>query len=223
MTIGRKWPWIAALIGSAAALGGLLLLGQGSFEPAHFDFGDYRRHTGTLEFLPYPALYENGRWTMLVGSGKWGAEKAGPKLGGAVVNFRAARIYSRSEEMLEVDEASWSRVDKAPASLPERIVREQISLWGEIADSKCFLGVMNPGAGRVHRECAVRCLSGGVPPIFVARDREGGTRIFWLAAAGGERLPRSWLLRNAGVPQRLSGQLVRRANLEYFEVGPLPE
>ena len=32
---------------------------------------------------------------------------------------------------------------------------------------------MNPGNGKVHRDCAARCISGGIPPAFLVRDAEG--------------------------------------------------
>jgi hypothetical protein len=41
-----------------------------------------------------------------------------------------------------------------------------VSLVGEIVDGKCFSGVMKPGKGKVHRGCAIRCISGGVPALF---------------------------------------------------------
>jgi len=39
----------------------------------------------------------------------------------------------------------------------------EFDLVGEIVDSKCYFGNMNPGNGKVHRDCAVRCMSGGIP------------------------------------------------------------
>jgi hypothetical protein len=48
------------------------------------------------------------------------------------------------------------------AAPPTRDLGERI-LIGEIVDTKCFLGVMNPGEGKVPRECAALCLSGGIP------------------------------------------------------------
>jgi hypothetical protein len=42
-----------------------------------------------------------------------------------------------------------------------------VSSVGEIVDSKCYLGVMHPGRSKPHRACAVRCVAGGVPPMFV--------------------------------------------------------
>ena len=29
---------------------------------------------------------------------------------------------------------------------------------------------MNPGRTKVHRDCAARCISGGIPPAFVTAD-----------------------------------------------------
>ena len=48
-----------------------------------------------------------------------------------------------------------------------------VVVQGEIVDSKCHLGVMKPGEGPAHRDCAVRCLLGRVPPMFVPHDRSG--------------------------------------------------
>ena len=45
---------------------------------------------------------------------------------------------------------------------------------------KCYLGVINPGNGKVHRDCAVRCLSGGVTPVFATNDFNGRPTILVL-------------------------------------------
>jgi hypothetical protein len=58
-----------------------------------------------------------------------------------------------------------------PAALP--LGRQR--LRGEIVDSKCFYGVMKPSTGKAHRDCAVRCISGGAPPAFVVRAPESAT------------------------------------------------
>jgi hypothetical protein len=56
-----------------------------------------------------------------------------------------------------------------------------VELAGEIVDSKCYFGVMNPGNGKVHRACAVRCISGGIPPAFAAKDASGAIRTLLLS------------------------------------------
>ena len=57
----------------------------------------------------------------------------------------------------------------------------EVQLTGEVVDSKCYFGVMNPGNGKVHRDCAVRCISGGIPPAFLVRDASGRTETLLLA------------------------------------------
>jgi len=63
-----------------------------------------------------------------------------------------------------------------------------VELTGEIVDSKCYLGVMNPGNGKVHRDCAVRCISGGIPPAFLVRDADGRSKILLLTNWNSEHL-----------------------------------
>ena len=76
-------------------------------------------------------------------------------------------------------------------------------LTGEIVDSKCYFGVMNPGAGKVHRDCAVRCINGGIPPAFLVRDSAGQRETLLLA---------NWnrdLLNHIAEPVTIRGRLVR--------------
>jgi hypothetical protein len=47
------------------------------------------------------------------------------------------------------------------------------TLVGEIVDSKCYLGIMNPGETNPHRECAALCIGGGIPPLIIAHDADG--------------------------------------------------
>ena len=88
-----------------------------------------------------------------------------------------------------------------------------VTLRGEIVDSKCYLGVMNPGNGKVHRDCAVRCISGGAPPAFVARDAEGDSRVLLLVGSDGRQLNRE-VLSFVAEPIEVTGELLRSgANL----------
>ena len=83
-----------------------------------------------------------------------------------------------------------------------------VTLRGEIVDSKCYLGVMNPGNGKVHRDCAVRCISGGAPPAFVALDAEGDSRVLLLVGSDGRQLNRE-VLSFVAEPIEVSGELLR--------------
>jgi hypothetical protein len=64
---------------------------------------------------------------------------------------------------------------------------------------------MNPGAGKVHRDCAVRCISSGIPPAFLVRDSSGN--IATLLLANWERE----LLNHVAEPVTIRGHLARSA------------
>jgi hypothetical protein len=58
---------------------------------------------------------------------------------------------------------------------------------GELVDTKCWLGVMRPATGKVHRACAARCLAGGVPPGLWIESGNRGTLVV-LAGSGDDPL-----------------------------------
>ncbi|MGE0638902.1 MAG: Rieske 2Fe-2S domain-containing protein [Thermoanaerobaculia bacterium] len=126
----------------------------------------------------------------LVGEGKHGPPAGLAELAGRTVEVRGHRIERDGLGMLEV--AGF--LDRGPAATggdsaaPRALGR--FRLRGEIVDSKCYLGVMKPGSGKAHRDCAVRCISGGSPPLFVMRSTGEPERIvrLWLAAADGAPL-----------------------------------
>jgi hypothetical protein len=86
---------------------------------------------------------------------------------------------------------------------------------GVIADSKCWLGAMNPGEGKIHRDCAVRCLSGGLPPLLLGAGAEG--KNFWLTGPGGRAIELK-ILDRVAEPVRLRGEVVRFDDQLILEV-----
>ncbi len=142
---------------------------------------------GVMYTEPYPMIRVPGdtptdppRTVLLVGEGKVGVSDRVAALDGRAVRVRGTRLERAGWRMLELPDAPESL---APADVPEtdqvRLRRSaplpigRVSLRGEIVDAKCYLGAMKPGDGRTHRGCAVLCLRGGVPPLFVSRS--GGT------------------------------------------------
>jgi hypothetical protein len=67
---------------------------------------------------------------------------------------------------------------------------------------------MNPGETKVHRECAVRCISGGVPPLLVARDETGAHVHLWLVSPSGGALGGE-ILDRVAERVRVTGRLLR--------------
>jgi len=90
-------------------------------------------------------------------------------------------------------------------------------LSGEIVDSKCFLGVMKPGAGLTHKACAELCLRGGIPPILVTTGAAGEQTGYLLARADGGSAAVE-LAEFAADPVRVAGQLQRQGGLLVLRV-----
>ena len=190
----------------------LLVFAQSPFAASTFEFRDYRDFEGVLLTRPYPALVAPGgpSW-LLAGSGKHGIAAAP----GRSVRLRGERIYRGEDRMIEVLPGSL-----AGQPLPygrgsdqggdgERDAKDTalgaVQFTGEIVDSKCYFGVMNPGNGKVHRDCAARCISGGIPPAFLVRDAAGRTKTLLLA-----NWRREWL-DHVAEPVTIRGRLARSA------------
>jgi hypothetical protein len=108
-------------------------------------------------------------------------------------------------------------IDTAPAVQATTRDLGTVTLTGEIVDSKCYLGVMNPGQGKVHRDCAARCLSGGIPPIFVTSD---GHEQLLLVGMDGRALGRDALGEFIAEPIQIQGELLESGSTQLLKVDP---
>ena len=120
--------------------------------------------------------------------------------------------------MLELDPQAIRLGPDVP-SRDQAVSLGPIALTGEIVDSKCYLGVMNPGNGKVHRDCAARCISGGIPPSFLVKDDSGQSHVLLLSGSDGRKLGRE-VLSFVGEPIRIEGELGRVQGLFVFRADP---
>jgi hypothetical protein len=156
---------------------------------------------------------------LLAGAGKRGAQAEVAGLDGAAVDVTGMLIERDGRSMLEVTAPPAARPDASmPPLLPAAPIGT-VALRGEIVDGKCHLGVMVPGEGRTHRGCAVRCISGGAPPLLVARDSAGRTVRALLMDAGGKPMG-GRVLHLVAQPVRIQGTLSRRGDLLYLAADP---
>jgi len=226
----KRTAW--ALIVLAAASATALAIATGPFDRATFEYGTEREWRGTFEAAPVPVLIARKQPASglpfaalerfpLVAQGKFGAGPSFAGWDGAAVRFKATRIVRQGTTMLELvpgtivrDEPSLP-VDgsPAPASQIQDLGRSTFS--GEIVDSKCFLGVMNPGRLEVHRACAIRCIAGGIPPMLFARDAEGREAHLLLVDPNGHPL-NDRVLGFVATPVTIEGRLERRDDLFYL-------
>src|SRR6266496_5186212 len=96
----------------------------------------------------------------------------------------------------------------------------EVTVTGEIVDSKCYLGVMNPGQGKVHRDCAARCLSGGTPPLLVGTDgvTTNAHEQFLLVGLDGRALGRDVLREFIAEPITIRGELLKIGESQMLKI-----
>ena len=210
--IGRR---VRMAVTAAAAVGAVTVwvvaVASMRLLASRFEFGVVTEHTGFLQWTPYPTLDVGNRRLLLVGRGKWGADRQLSNIADGPVTIRGSRIQRGDRAMLEVHEArpaTPSAVDHDPQRGKASTNATAVTLRGEIVDSKCFLGVMNPGEGAVHRDCARRCVSGGIPPMLVVRDGRHREELIVLLSFDGGALGRE-IVQATGRPVEVSGLLVR--------------
>lgn len=208
--LGRTVARIAAgIVLTGCIAGAMLIFGQPPFAAGKFEYGVYREYAGVIEEWPYPILVTHHASFLLVAPGKHGLSDLVKGLQDKRIHLRGSLIERGADRMLEVVPGSIV-VDAAQVQVaaPIAIDLGRVTLRGEIVDTKCYLGVMNPGERKVHRDCAVRCISGGVPPAFLARDAAGDARVLLLVGDDGRALSKE-VLPFVAEPLEISGIMVR--------------
>jgi hypothetical protein len=76
---------------------------------------------------------------------------------------------------------------------------------------------MKPGGGKTHKACAVLCLKGGVPPLFVARNGAGDEQVYLMTDEGGGPLGGA-VIQSAGEPVVIDARLERWGDLSVLKV-----
>ncbi len=176
-----------------AVIAAVIAFLQAPADPGYFGFGIATEFEGTLYETPLPILRTvagNGAVTnyLLVGEGKFGPPAYALGHDGQRVRFKGSLIQKGRSAMIELnDHRSFQVLGPDPASTqrPQTMILGKVVLTGELVDTKCYLGVMRPAVGKVHRACAVRCLSGGVPPGLLVKDQSGGQIAITLVGANG--------------------------------------
>lgn len=205
---------VAGIAMAALLVAALLIAGQAQFDVSRFEFQQFREYRGNYYAWPYPMIAADGVDYVLAGFGKHGAEVPLGIAEGAAVALRGAKAENGSNRILELMPGTFARIEGAP--LARSIARfRTVTLSGEVVDTKCHFGVMNPGRGKVHRDCAARCISGGIPPGLLARDASGTQRVFLLADRNGT-LGKA-LAGFAGEPVSITGEIIRAGSTWVLE------
>jgi len=208
-----------ALLAIAAVVVLALVTSQPRFAMSHFEYGVYGSYEGQLVEWPYPMLLTRDAAFLLTGEGKFGVAASVRGHDGDHVHLRGSLGERGPDRMLQVDLHTMRFSSGQPSARSSPIDLGSVVLTGEIVDTKCHLGVMNPGDGKVHRECAVRCISGGAPPGFLVRDAAGQRQLLLLVGSDGRALGRE-VLDYVAEPVAISGRLVRHGATLVLKAEP---
>src|SRR4030095_16745863 len=184
-------------------IGYLLATNQKKFSTANFEFGKKTEVKGIYYNSPFPMLkvFDKNNLSItlpLVGYGKHGAETAimelekekGVSLNGKEVTLKGTLIYGDGKTLLQVDKNDDPIVNigaESSVQLQQKDLGTQ-TIRGEIIDPKCYFGVMKPGEGKVHRDCAIRCILGGIPPVLHVQNEKGESNYYLIVGPNGEKM-----------------------------------
>jgi hypothetical protein len=217
-----------AAIGLALAFAAV----QRSIGTSVFEWGTVKKFSGVLKLEPYPHLLvprpgatgaqNNFSTYYLVAPFKFGLDREKiSALDGKNVSLQGTLIYRGSQTMIEALPDSIKVADQQSSMLTgtETIPLGRQTLTGEIVDSKCFLGVMNPGQLLPHRACAIRCISGGIPPVLLVRQTNGAAIYLLLVSADGKPVNQQ-VLDLVAEPVRITGEVERQGELLILRAEP---
>ncbi len=186
--------------------------------------------SGLLSVSPYPVLHvetEAGIEShLMVMTGKFGADAFASAHHNTQVSVTGFAIQRGGWNMLEIasetditpaEQSSSTQEGSALSTVAARTLGPA-TLTGEIIDSKCFLGVMKPGAGPVHRACAEVCLLGGIPPMLVVEDSSTGDKFGYIVMQPDGSSASQLLAKRAATQATLSGELIQQGDLLYLQL-----
>jgi hypothetical protein len=196
--------------------------------PAVWNDAKAREFKGTLIVDPYPLLVAPAGSTagsptvyLVVEMGKHGGRADLSALSGRSVTLSGWLLERDGRRLIELEPGEKSvRLDADhPAVRAERKKIGQVTLQGEIVDSKCYLGAMKPGEGKTHKACATLCIRGGMPPMLVSPSPVGGRDYLLLVDTSGGRLPSDfWPL--ISEPVQVTGELESLGDLRILRLVP---
>ncbi|MGC9943041.1 MAG: hypothetical protein ABSE48_14515 [Verrucomicrobiota bacterium] len=223
---------VILLLTTVAAFALTLAAMQRTIGVSAFEWGTVKKFSGILLVQPYPHLLvprpgltgaEISYSTYyLVAPFKHGLDqKQLAPLNNLAVSLQGTLIYRGSQTMVEALPDSIKAVDEPMPPLRglETVSLGRQTLVGEIVDSKCYLGVMNPGQLVPHRDCAILCISGGIPPVLLVRQKIGPPIYLVLVSADNKPVNQQ-VLDLVAEPVRITGEVERQGDWLFLRADP---
>jgi hypothetical protein len=198
------------LFAAALLISAVLASFQKKFAVASFEFGKLTEVKGIYCNAPVPMIkviagkdiWGNTSYLTipLVGYGKHGAATAIMQLekeknisfNNKELTLKGTLLYGDGKTLLQINKDDNPVIavgkDAGPLLLSVQKDLGLQKIKGEIIDPKCYFGVMKPGEGKVHRDCAIRCILGGIPPVLKVMNEKGEKNYYLLVGPNGEKM-----------------------------------
>lgn len=224
----KKFVFATILFVVGAAL--VFALSQKEFKNSSFELSSDTKITGIYHENPYPMLrvqlaentYKN---VLLLGFGKLSVnpylkelKSEVGDLNGKKISIEGNLIYYNGKTLIQItDKEKVSLEAKATFEIPKNELLREMTLEGEVVDPKCYFGVMKPGNGKIHRSCAVLCISGGIPPVLVATDANNLSEYYLLTDIKGNPIHKH-ILPFVGKPSEIKGVVEKNEDWYNFKI-----
>lgn len=216
---------------SILAIGAVIFsFSQKPFKNSSFELATVTKIIGVFHENPYPMLRvqvaENSfKNVILLGFGKSSAhpyfkkiQKETPNLEGRKLSVEGNLIYYNGRTLMQITaEQKVKLVDNTITTSPDKVEISKMTFQGEIIDPKCYFGVMKPGKGKIHRSCAVRCISGGIPPVFATTDKNNIATYFLLTDKHGKPINQR-VLPFVGKPSNIRGMVEKMGDWYFLKI-----
>ena len=189
---------------------------------ATWNTGTIQTWSGTLLEHPYPVLIPDDTNTpphLVVSMGKRGAHNRLAPYFGKHVTLIGYELYRDGRHLIELSPEPEAIVSDSQSPLLSKLLpntSQEVTLVGEIVDGKCYLGAMKPADGLGHRACAVLCIRGGLPPMFVT-ETPTGQHIYHLLTIDGTTQYNEDIYQLVGQQVTLTGQITSMHGLQVLE------
>ncbi len=201
---------LLALFAMVVIAGILLGISQKKFTTGNFEFGVLTEVKGVYFSQPVACVkVVNGKDILgnlsyvtipLLGFGKKGAEgivagiekEKNISINRREITLKGTLLYNDGKLLMQVDsnDKPVTHIGDIAGEdlLPVQKDLGDMLLHGEIVDPKCYFGVMKPGQGKPHKDCAIRCILGGIPPVLRVSNDAGASNYYIVVGPNGEKM-----------------------------------
>lgn len=216
----KAWGYLAFVCVLALAIAATQrdFSGQGAW-----DFSE-RTFEGVFLAQPYPAVITKEAVHYIVYEDKrtLNAEEAAP-LHLRTVSINGSLIEDPTQPTSMIAVPSVDRIEETGGVNEDPLAAiswtSVSGIRGEICDSKCALGAMNPGIFKPHRACATVCLQGGIPPVLIVPTSETTSEHYLLVGPDGAPIQET-AVEYVALPVEMDGEVGQLGQWRILRANP---